>query len=419
MSNKNIGDDPEVLNMISKIKKSIAKNKESKPKRSDHSSDDDHKMKNDIYNGVPDYYALMGVSPNDSQDVIFRKCTEKIAQHHPNSAKVISKLNKYPPEERVKQQQKYMMQYELLSEARENLTKPEKKKLYDLQRKSVNSNTFANIKSSFDEFVKLQEADMTDDKKENARLTFDMESSKMDKKRGFDSKKKYDKDTYSWDSKETRRRVGDLETQRQQEEADTMPTMMFAQGQFNLKDFNKAFEKDKKKREKKSKKSDDRSIIKWDNIGTLDDGGASGGQYASIHNNDDDGEDAYERLYDDKKFVGSKFASRLDSDDDIDSECSISSDDIDVSYVDGHNKYKKDTFRDYEKRLAERERATTQFDSMKKDEFIDVTENPFSISHQFGEIVGENISESKMSKKEMFDAYKSLMYDRKDSKERK
>jgi hypothetical protein len=90
--------------------------------------------------------------------------------------------------------------------------------------------------------------------------------------------------------------------------------------------------------------------------------------------------------------------------------------DIDVSYVDGYDKDKGKTMKSYEEMLKERELDESKFENKQFDSWKDVTENPFNISHknQLGEIIGEDITNKKSSKskKEMYDAYKALLYDR-------
>jgi hypothetical protein len=442
---KSLSDDFELDDIINNLRKSVAKNKEKKNnagnsiqsdnkkkfqsfsdpdpttsdkntehKKKEANSNQEKKIRNELFgNGVPDYYKIIGVSPSDSQEVINKKCNQKLAEYHHD--KIKAKLQKYPPEERKKQQLKYEAQYELVREAREYLSNSEKRKYYDLQKKTAESSSFVNTKDSFDKFIKLQESELTEENKGLAISTFAQKSKEMDKKHGFDSDLKCGQKDYHIGKDEFKRRLDDIETQRTQQDADCLPKNMFEHGGFNNKEFNRQWERmQKQKDKKKNKKDDDRSIIQWEGIAAYNDHGASGGNYMALG----DGDDAYEGLYKTSKEEDYIFSTKIGSDDEA-SLSSVDSDimnDIDVSYVDGYDKDKGKTMKSYEEMLKERELDESKFENKQFDSWKDVTENPFNISHknQLGEIIGEDITNKKSSKskKDMYDAYKALLYDR-------
>jgi curved DNA-binding protein CbpA len=367
----------------------------------------DNNQNNDI---VFDYYKILRVSPSDTQEKINKKANERLAQYHPDKTKM--KILQYPPDERKKQSIRYESQYVLVRKARDILINPEKRKYYDLQRKTNSTNFFMNKKESYDEFIKLQESEATEDKKMMAISSYKHKSDELDKKHGFNSSEKYGKDRYKFEKKDFHKRVEDLEVERTQMETTYMPDYM---GNINNKDFNKNFEIYKKKKEKKTKKSnDDRTITKWENIAAANDYGDGGGNYMGIGDNDND----YENMYKEDKNKEYLFSSKLGSDD----EESLSSLDdeilkeIDVSYTKNYNKDREKTMQNYEEKLKQREIDESIFDSrtIENGSWKGVMDNPFNISYQTGKIIGDDIDikDDKKITKEMKDAYKALMYNR-------
>jgi hypothetical protein len=67
-----------------------------------------------------------------------------------------------------------------------------------MQKKSADNSNFINKKQSFEEFIKLQESEMTDEKKQSALLTYKTKFAELDKKHGFDSTKKYNNEEYKF-----------------------------------------------------------------------------------------------------------------------------------------------------------------------------------------------------------------------------
>jgi hypothetical protein len=423
---KFLSEDLELDDYINNIKKSIEKNKENKmnneslntqksEKIEKNTENNDKKFQNELFgDGLPDYYKIIGVSQSDSHEIIVKKCGQRMAEYHAD--KIKSKLMKYPPEERKKQQKRYEAQFELVREAKEYLANPEKRKYYDLQRKNIESGSFYKSKNSFEEFIKAQESEINENNKTVAISTFKTKSNEMDKKHGIkrSSDDKYGKDNYHMDKAEFSRRYEDMSTLREQQDADCLPKNIFQHSSFDIKEFNKHWElKQKIKDKKKNKTTDDRSIIQWEGVSAANDFGANGGNFASL----DGGDDAYEGIYNKTNENDYIFAKTLDSDEESISSLGSDMSDIDISYVDGFDKNKDSTMKSYQDKLKEREKDEVLFDKRTVTDvsWKDVTQNPFNISHQMGEIVGEEIGNKKMTQKDKkvtLDAYKSLMYER-------
>lgn len=376
--------DAELDDMVNKLAKNVNKNKQES-----YSKD-----------FIPDYYKIIGVSSKDSHEDIVSKCNEVMAKHHPD--RFMNKIEKLPKDEQKKAYNKHMIQYNLVREATSVLKSKEKRKFYDMQKKTADSKTFLNSKTSFDEFKKLQETEMTKENKERAELTYNSKSAEMDKKHGFDTNQKY-----SINSKDFGRRFEDLRSLRDQQDADYMPRNMFGNVGFDPKTFNKNWEKTQKKKEtKKSTKDNDRSIVQWDGIAAYGDVGANGGGYMEITK----GDDAYEGLYKTSKEKDALYADILGSDDDNEDIDDITTDDDFDDIVE-----ERDTIASYNKMMSEREFDEEKFGDRTFDNYKSVKDNPFNMSHQMGEIIGEDITQKrdKKTRKEIYEAYKALTFDKK------
>jgi hypothetical protein len=420
---KNLSDDFEIDNIIENLRKNVEKNHKEKTEKKteknpeyirseENNINQEKKLRNEIFgNGGPDYYRVIGATPNDSQEIINKKCNQKLAEFHHD--KIKNKLKNLSPDEAKKMKKLYEAQYEIVRAARSNLSDPEKRKFYDLQRKTAESSSFVTKKDSFQKFIELQESQITDDSKKTAELEFEKLSSEKSKKAGMTG----NIGSSALDKKDLDRRIMDAKTQRDQEEIEYMPKKIkgFEHGGFNNEEFQRQWELQQKKLEKRKKKKDgDRSIIQWDGVAAFNDHGASGGNYASI-----EGDDAYEGLYKTSKEQDYMFADKIGSDDE-ESISSIDSDivdDVDISYVKGFDKNKNKTMKSYEELLKEREADTALFDNrtMTSKSWKPAMDNPFSVSHQLGEIIGGDDvidKKPKNSKKEMYEAYKALMQER-------
>lgn len=336
-----------------------------------------------------DYYKILGISPDTNLSDIKRKYRHKIAEYHPDKLKFLSESKK-----KLKQEQ-----FNLIRMAGEVLTNPEKKKLYDLETKTLKSKDFQNQKSTFDDFLKLQDSQMTEDNKRRAELEFKKHTEQVNSKIGFDKKEldvKFDKHTSD-------KLFQDLQAQRDMESIEIAQRNLFEGRSFNPNEFNKMFEKNKKKEEKKQKiKQSKGDMVKYDDGFTaFNDTGV--GNFISV--NDDYGE-----LFGKENFKGSSTFSRSKtqlSDDEL-SISSISDIEYDDDYY-NHSK-KKITSDDIRKFERMRNEDTMKFDKMSMNEFKSVMEDQFGISKEFGTMIGQEISQKPSQiTSHMVDVYKKLI----------
>ena len=186
-----------------------------------------------------DYYKILGIAPTTDISEIKRKYRHKIADFHPDKLRFLSDSKK-----KVKTEQ-----FQLIRMAGEVLTNPTKKKLYDLQTKTLKSKDFVNQRESFKEFNELQKSEISEDKKRIAQLDYKTNNEKMNLIRGFNPSElnvKYDVDT-------SKKLYQDLQAQRDMEEFELAQKNLFESRAFNPSEFNKMFEKNKKKEDKKVK----------------------------------------------------------------------------------------------------------------------------------------------------------------------
>lgn len=379
----------------------------------------------DLFSGMIDIYGIIGVSKDDSDEVIRSKCNKKIAIYHPDKHAIL--LAKVPESQREKEKKKLDTIYKLVKDASNILRNPEKRKYYDLQKKTIESKNFVKQKNDFEEFKKLQDSEISEQSKKNASNNFKIGFLDLDKKHNFD-RRKLDDDPL--DSAEIKRRLDELTQEREQQELNYAPKNIFEGKNFTNADFNKAWEKMTKKKDKINKNKNtnyDGSLVSWDGILAANDTGLAGSnEFVSINSN-------YEDLYDTNNYNSSNFASKLNDDDEI---IDFSSDDslgehIDVSYVTGHNSLssKEETmarFNDIEKK---RKQEDEDYENRKFGDnkvWGSVLENPLNISAQMGKMVGQDLKSLAFSgssvkprktiNKDMIDAYKQLVYDEKTKK---
>jgi curved DNA-binding protein CbpA len=364
----------------------------------------------DLFTGMIDIYKLVGATKDDSDEVIKKKCINKITYYHPDKQKRL--LEKVPLEMRESEKKKLDAQYKLVKDAYNILKNPEKRKYYDLQKKTTDSKNFIKQKESFDNFIKLQESEINDNTKQLAKNNYNMGTLDFDKKHGF---KRSELDDKPLDSAESAKRLQDLEWERTQQEIESVPKNLFKGKQPTLTEFNTVWEK--MNNNKKTKNiSNDGSLVKWDGISASNDMGLSGGSnYISINSN-------YEDLYDTNNFNSSEFASRLDSDDELTYNSDNDNDDnnIDASYVTEHNKNKKDVmskFTELENRRKDEDNLYEERRFGDNKVWGSVLDNPMNISYQLGNIVGKDMKaltgpkkKTQITKDEI-EAYKQLVYE--------
>jgi curved DNA-binding protein CbpA len=362
-----------------------------------------------LFTGTVDIYKVIGVSPSDPNDVIRKKCNEKMAKYHPD--KIAPLLKKVPTEQRLKEKKRLDMQYKLVKEAYTILIDPQKRKFYDLQKKTIDSKNFSRQKQSFDDFIKLQDSEINEHSKKNAENGFKMGFLELDEKHGFNREQLKDK---ALEKKDFDRKMGDLLMSRELQDVECVPKKLFEGDRFDPIMFNREWEKKKRHDEKKSKvKAGDSSLVLWDDIAASNDVGLSGSSdYVSINSN-------YENLYSTDAHNSSIYASRLDSGSDSDDIISSGDDDIDVSYVTGHNQGKQDVMDRFKKLEEMRKKEEDDYDKRQISDgsWKSVFENPMNVSSQMGSVVGKEVKmlngprKQKNINKGLIDAYKQLLYD--------
>lgn len=372
------------------------------------------KAYSDFKHGDIDIYKIIGANPTDSHEKIKKKYIEKISKYHPDKHAVI--LSKYPVESVEKEKKRLMATYKLIKEASAILLNAEKRKFYDLQRKTSDSKNFEKQKDDFASFKKLQESQISEDTKKLAKLDFDKKQLELDKKHGFKRE-----EIGSMTKKDADRKYNDLMMEREQQAIEYTPKKLFDGNNFNIQDFNKHFEKEKKREDKRKKNKDthDKSVVLWEGVSAANDVGSTGVNFVSVDRD-------YEDLYVDTNPEASGLApARLSDNDDNDNDndnddnnnndnSSVSSDGIDVSYVD---KNQKGSLSDaYSNFLQQRNLEDKLYDKreMGKD-WKTLDENPMNISTQV-KIDGAFSSMGKLKydknvDEDMVDVYKRIVYE--------
>lgn len=410
--------------LVGKIYEGAKKNSKSEKKHSEVNindidfeklKDDDKKAHIDLFSGMIDIYGLIGVNENDPQDFIKKKCNEKLSKYHPS--KINGLLAKVPASERESEKERLLEQYNLIKHAYNILRDPEKREYYDLQKKTMESKNFVKQRSSFEEYIKLQESEINETSRKNAENNFKMSFLDMDNRHGF---KRNELDDEPLSTEDFTKRMQDIEFSRKalDDELSTRQRNMFEGRSFNQLEFNKAWEKKKRHDEKrKGKNNTDSSLTLWDGITASNDFGI-GGSNDYVGLNDD-----FENLYSKTNYNTSQYSSLLDDiSENGDDNMSVNSDDIDVSYVNNHNKDNSDVNKRFEEYMKSRERDDDYYNAREfgdTNSWKSVYDNPLNISASMGTMVGKEVKtlDSRNRKnntinKSTIDAYKQLMLDR-------
>ena len=360
----------------------------------DNNREKDDEMNKILKRGF-DYYKILGVTQDDDITEIKKKYRQLLAKYHPDKLKSLSE------DKRAKK----LEQWKLIKMAGEVLTNTDKRKYYDLEQKVIKSKDFHNQKTSFEDFIKLQEAENTEENRSRARLDFEKESEKINKLRGFDPNDKMDK----IDKKEFNRNIDDLITRRDMQNIELTQKNIFENRHFSPEEFNELFEKDKRKREKLLKKKQEKGeIVKFDEGFTA---------YNNVNSNFVSVNTDYSELFAEPtegNNLFSKVSSGL-SDDNL-SDDNINSDD-DFNYnndYENHKLNKTETNDRYEQYLQQRKLDDQLFGDMKHSEFKDVMNDDFGVSKDFGRILGAdnfntNVNKNKKLDSNMITAYNRLI----------
>lgn len=332
---------------------------------------DDTNRKKIEKNGF-DYYKILGVDKDTSINDIKKKYRKLLAKYHPD------KYKEYPDKERKTKEK----QFQLVQFAGKILTDESAKKVYDLEQKTIKSKDFATQKNSFEEFIKLQEAGVTEETKKRAQIDFESETNKLNKLRGFDPDKMKDK----LDKKDLDRNIGDLRAQRDTDMIELSQKNIFEGRQFNPLEFNKLFEKDKKKQEKKQKKKQESGELSklGDDFTAFNDNGL--GNFISVNDN-------YGDLFGSDNFRENSLYGKMKEDFSV-SDISSDEDEYKNDY-DNHNTNRdtKSTDDMYAKMMRDRSLFDNDLKDTKTAGYKDVMEDQFGISKQFGRMLGNDITQ--------------------------
>jgi len=343
------------------------------------------KARSELVSGRMDIYKIVGVSSNASQSLIRKKCTEKLAKYHPNKIHVL--LNKVPIEQRDKEEKKLHTYYNLIHQAYEILKDPHKRENYDFQKKVADNSDFYNQRDSFNDFIQLQEANITDESRKKAQNDFELNTIEFDRKRGF-NREQLKEDPLSKD--DMKKRLDDLTMEREQQNIEYTPVNMFENKTYSQVEFNKIWERYQKQKGQNTTNMNDRSVIEWNGISAANDFGNTNDNYVSIDSN-------YEDPFSDNYNTG-EYGKNETHDDDFnmnDINADFDDTDINVDYVNEHNKHNDDIMskfeelqNQYNKEQKEYENRTFTSDT----DWKSVMENPMNISTQLGMYVGDKLN---------------------------
>ena len=184
-----------------------------------------------------DYYKILGLKPDASNDEIKRAYQMKLKKMHPD---------------KIEQTKENKLKYKLVREAGDLLININERKAYDIERTMEQnySENFEQQKNNFNKFLELQKCSTTEDDIKLARLEFEKE---------IQTKK-----IEPMDQDEFLRKIETLELQRDTQLNEINHNDIFKNKQYNDKIFNKIFEKEKKKLEKKN--SDGIEVYNPENI---------------------------------------------------------------------------------------------------------------------------------------------------------
>lgn len=340
--------------------------------------------KETIYNSTIteqiDYYAILGLKRDASKTEVKKAYQTKLKQFHPDKTEP-TKENK--------------LKYKLIREAGDMLSHSQKRKAYDTQYK-LNSmpRDFISQRNSFNEFIKLQEQNVTDDDIKTARLNFDKSIQHMNKNHESNlDMKPLSQDEYI-------RKMEDLILQREQEGFEITHDNMFDGKQFNRNEFNNIFEK---KKLKDTINTSDSIVLFKDGISAYNSDSNEG---TSLDNRDSLYANGKYNEYN-EKYAGIN-SGLVGNDDNIDSsnddDLSIDSPDADDDDDDNDNdnNYNNNDYKEdfkvsnilfdtkVKNMLSERDSYDNKFKNMTDADYGSTLDDDFGISKQFGFMVGND-----------------------------
>ncbi len=323
-----------------------------------------------------DYYKILGIEKTASMSEIKKKYRKLLGKYHPD------KLNQLSDKKRNEATQKY----KLIRIAGDVLSNIEKRKHYDLEQKVIKSKDFVSQKKSFEEFMELQNSEISDASRKRAELDFFKGQEDINKKMGFNSEEAKKAISIA----DANKSFEMLKQQREMEELEAMKPNLFADRQFSNSEFNKLFEKEKKRNEKKEQKKRGSGMVRYDPGFTA---------YNNMGNNFVSVEEDYNNLFGSNNFIGNNMCGKVDSDYSSLDDSDVSSDEYNDEY-DNHNK--EVTATDFNKQLEQmmkmREEDDKLFKNMRHDDFSSAMNDEFGVSKDFGVMLGKDITNRRNTK---------------------
>lgn len=287
--------------------------------------------------------------------------------------------------------------FELIQLAYDILGNPKKRAEYDELDKQIKQSTtdHLQLKEAAEEFFKSQEATAIKKPKESVKKDFEKANIELDQRRGF-SRKDLDSTLTSDDAT---KRLKDMELIRNQDDIEDKPEQLFDKNNFNIGQFNKAFEE--------MNRPSDAMVVHKGNPEAFNGGLEEG--YCTI----DKSNDIFD---DDDNIVGENFGSIKDTQLHKKHK-KLTKEEIrklkEADYTEGHSKKgDKDYKKSLEDKLKERQEEDLKLTDKKfKDFDPDPTCGGYGISHQ---VSGTNGTLDWDETPDVKERYKRLLESRKD-----
>jgi curved DNA-binding protein CbpA len=309
---------------------------------------------------IVNFYEVLGIeNKNATQKEMRAKYTKLAIKYHPDKNKDNSDYNP--------------ALFELIQKAWEGIGNPEKRQEYDKLLNNVEKakkSDHNNLKQSYDEYLELSKSDVTEKSPDIAKLEFVKLSSDMDRKHNFDRKKLKDDPL---DTGTTKKRYGDLQLQREQEEIEFSQNRIFGEKDFELGKFNAAYDL--------YKNTSNKEIVKkTGGPSAFNDMGGATGNFSSL--------DVFENTYDDNDIEGtSTFASvNFGSENKLDIDSAKLKTLRSADYTSNHNKRSEGYTKDLEKLIQERNNENSRLDNLKYDEFVNDPKEAYMFTHEVGAV---------------------------------
>ena len=261
---------------------------------------------------LPNYYKILGVNPSENCKTIKKIGNEKLQIYHPD--KIEPLLLKVLPSEKENERKKLLIQYNMIYEATKTLSNEDKRKLYDIELKTINNKDIISQRASFQEFIKAQNSELSKNPKdkEMQQMKFIAGCEELNKKHGVSKK---DLESPGLSKHITDKKLADLKIQRETQDLELTHKNIFKNKDFDLDMFNEKWDLKQSKSQSQTKLKNnlqDKSLIKWDGISASNDTGSS--VFAPVSGD-------YDALYAEVNFADSSaYANVLDSQSDVSSE---------------------------------------------------------------------------------------------------